>query len=670
MAQRTSVSRSFLAVWLSVLLLAPAVPAAGAPAGERGAGTGLDVGAGLTEQQKILHALNRLGFGPQPGDIERVQKMGLSAWIDQQLNPASLPDTAVEQRLASLETLRMSPTELIVNYPPPQLLRQIARQLAIRAGMDPEAGAAEIAAELGLRRPGRPPEERAGRQNAPASAEQRRQQMEQVREEVRRGPQRIVVELSQAKLIRAITSERQLEEVMADFWFNHFNVFFGKGAVRHLTTSYEYEAIRPHALGKFRDLLGATARHPAMLFYLDNWLSVDPKAEADPRDLRRRYLASALADGVRPGQIYADILRNQGLDPARYLGADGEPRGFGRRQMMDDRGINQERLLQRRNNFQNQRRNRNRQPGQQQQQRNLGLNENYARELLELHTLGVDGGYTQQDIIEVARCFTGWTMRPLQLGPKFLFVPEVHDRGSKTVLGQKISAGGIEDGERVLDIVARHPATARFISTKLARRFVSDNPPESLVKRMAETFRKTDGDIKAVLRTLFNAPEFWSPEAYRAKVKTPFEFVVSAARATGAELEDFPPGLLLALRELGQPLYFAQPPTGYKDTADAWVSTGGLLNRMKVALGIATNQLPGVRVVALETQAHSPEGLVAELGARVLGEPLPEQSRAALTEQLRKGLAEAGVPQASATPEPAARLALGWVLASAEFQRR
>lgn len=649
--------RRFLATFLILLLVAPGVPAAG-PSAQ----------SSLSEEQKILHALNRLGFGPRPGDVARVREMGLEAWIEQQLNPESIPNDALEQRLASFETLKMSTMELITRYPPPQLIRPLARQLAIRAGMDPESGAREIAEELGLGRP----------QNRARREGNQRPGAEPGAQEFRRAQQQVLIELSQAKLVRAVSSERQLEEVMADFWFNHFNVFFGKGAARVLTTSYEQEAIRPHALGKFRDLLGATARHPAMLFYLDNWMSVDPKADVDPRELRRRYLESALEDGVRPGQLYADILRNHGLDPARYLGVDGEPRGFGRQRMPDD----QMRFDQRRRGRFGARRmppDAQRRP-QQQQQRRLGLNENYARELLELHTLGVDGGYTQQDIIEVARCFTGWTMRPLQLGPKFIFLPDLHDRGAKSVLGQKIPAGGsIEDGERVLNTVARHPATARFISTKLARRFVSDNPPESLVKTMADTFTKTDGDIRGVLRTMFNAPEFWSPEAYRAKVKTPLEFVVSAARATRAELEDFPPGLMLALRELGQPLYFAQPPTGYKDTADAWVSTGGLLNRMKVALGVATNQLPGVRTPAPEVRAASPEKLVAELGERVLGEPLPERSRAALAAQLEKGLAVAGAPFGLAAGEPqgkqgmpdaAARLALGWVLASPEFQRR
>ncbi|MBI2956524.1 MAG: DUF1800 domain-containing protein, partial [Acidobacteria bacterium] len=433
---------------------------------------------------------------------------------------------------------------------------------------------------------------------------------------------------------------------------NHFNVFIGKGADRWLTTSYEHEAIRPHALGKFRDLLGATARHPAMLFYLDNWLSSDPEADYDDRELRRRYLAELQRQGVQPGALLREILVQRGMDTRqldqileRQLARAGDERMAGRRGRFQQRADSQQ---------------------QAPQQRRRGLNENYARELLELHTLGVEGGYTQQDIIEVARCFTGWTLTPLPLGQQFIYVDEFHDKGMKVVLGQRIENGGQRDAERVLDIVARHPSTARFISTKLAQRFVSDQPPATLVDKMARTFRETDGDIRAVLRTLFSSEEFWSPEAVGVKVKTPFEFVVSAVRATDAEISDVPPGLVVALRELGQPLYAAQPPTGYKDTADAWVSTGGLLNRMKVALGLAANRLPGVRVElprALET--NSTEGMLAQLSDHVLVRPLSEPTRAALEADLAKAGTEGNAP-----PEARARLALGWLLASPEFQRQ
>jgi uncharacterized protein (DUF1800 family) len=305
-----------------------------------------------------------------------------------------------------------------------------------------------------------------------------------------------------------------------------------------------------------------------------------------------------------------------------------------------------------------------RRPQQQQQQgRRRGLNENYARELMELHTLGVDGGYTQQDIIEVARCFTGWTLTPLLMGQQFVYVDELHDKGSKTVLGQTIKNSGQRDAERVLDIVARHPSTARFVSIKLARRFVSDNPPASLVEKMAATFTATDGDIRAVLRTMFSSDEFWAPEAVNAKVKTPFEFVVGAVRATDAEVADLPPGLVVAMRELGQPLYGAQPPTGYKDTADAWISTGALLNRMKVAMGLASNRLPGVQVELPRTAGEiSTDQLVARLGEQLLSRPLPEATRKAIEAELAKA--------SSGTPEGRTRLAMGWLLASPDFQRR
>jgi uncharacterized protein (DUF1800 family) len=499
-------------------------------------------------------------------------------------------------------------------------------------------------------------------------------------EQVLRSPARIVLELSQAKLVRAIYSDQQLQEVMTDFWFNHFNVFIGKGADRWLTPSYEQEAIRPHVLGKFRDLLGATASHPAMLFYLDNWLSADPKADYDERDLRRRYAAHLREQGIEPGALMVDILRQRGMDTTqverildRMEAAENRSAARGRRGVGNDAR---------------------RRPGDQQQPaaagRRRGLNENYARELLELHTLGVDGGYTQQDIIEVARSFTGWTILPVQFGQGFLYVDELHDKGTKTVLGQKIQNSGQRDGERVLDIVARHPSTARFISLKLARRFVSDQPPATLVEKMAKTFRESDGDIRAVLRTLFSSEEFWAPAAVNAKLKTPFEFVVSAARATGAEVNSLlqgpgsspsdragdrrqgprrGPGLVLALRELGQPLYACQPPTGYKDTAEVWVSSGALLNRMKVALELAASRLPGVRVnLPTEwSQARSPEELIAQVGQSITGRSLSSTTQQALAGQLQTASTAGDGSQLGQSSAP---LVLGWVLASPEFQRR
>ncbi len=353
--------------------------------------------------------------------------------------------------------------------------------------------------------------------------------------------------LSAEKVIRAVYSERQLDEQLVDFWFNHFNVFAGKGRTSTWVADYERTAIRPHVLGKFRDLLGATAKSPAMLFYLDNWLSTDPEA--------------------------AERMQQQ--RPARRGGAAGSPP----------------------------------QPPPAQQRRR-GLNENYGRELLELHTLGVDGGYTQKDIIEVARAFTGWTIAPpreqqqqrqgraarlLDMGGavqdgQFRFTPMLHDRGEKIVLGQTIKAGGgIEDGERVLDIVARHPSTAHHIAYQLAQRFVADEPPKALVDRAAKKFRDTDGDLREVVRTIVTSDEFFAKDVRGVKLKTPLEFLASGLRATGREMRDGRQ-LLRALMEMGMPLYMCQPPTGYDDTAETWVSAGALVARMNIAQQLAGPQ--------------------------------------------------------------------------------
>ncbi len=658
-----SVLIPILSGWLIGLLLAPAFAfqaTAGGPAAKTSAIVIPETG--LTEEQKIVHLLNRIGYGPRPGDVERVKKIGTAAYIEQQLNPGSIVDEGVDQRLAGFETLKMKPTQLLAAYPPPQLLRQIDRRLGARQGMDPEAMEQAFPELQRMRERQQRQKGQASGEPTPEEREARRRAQQSPDERIREamnGPQRIVLELSQAKLLRGAYSERQLQEVMTDFWFNHFNVFIGKGADRWLTTSYENEAIRPHALGKFRDLLGATAQHPAMLFYLDNWLSSDPKANFDERDLRRRYLSQMQQQGIQPGGMMRDLFARRGLNPAqidRYIERQ-------RLAMNDDDPFNTRRSIGQRGQQANGRR-----PQQQQQQgRRRGLNENYARELMELHTLGVDGGYTQQDIIQVARCFTGWTLTPLPMGQQFIYVDELHDKGTKTVLGQTIKNGGQRDAERVLDLVARHPSTARFVSTKLARRFVSDNPPASLVDKMAKTFTATDGDIRAVLRTLFSSEEFWAPEAVNAKVKTPFEFVVSAVRATDADVAALPPGLVLAMRELGQPLYAAQPPTGYKDTADAWVSTGALLNRMKVAMGLAANRLPGVQV---ELPRNAGEGsthqLVAQLGQHLLSRPLPEATQKAVEAELAKASNETQ----AAGAEGRTRLAMGWLLASPDFQRR
>jgi len=469
----------------------------------------LSVSAGSlpNDDKAIVHVLNRVGFGPRLGDVEKVRAMGIQAYIDEQLHPERLPDSSMEARLASLTTVRMSSREIAQQFELP----------ALQARRDRKQDAKDA-------------------DTAPPKVPNAMQQQ----------ANRVMVELGQQKMLRAAYSERQLQEVLTDFWFNHFNVDARKGQDRFMLTEYERDAIRPHVLGKFRDLLEATAKSPAMLFYLDNWMSADPSGP-HPDDLQMAPRFGQFGRGRgRPGQ--------GGLFPAR----PGRPAN-----------------------------------AQQANKKNApkGLNENYGRELMELHTLGVDGGYTQKDVTEVARAFTGWTIVNPRMGGGFVFDARIHDRGQKVVLGHVIKAGGRQDdGEQVLDILAKHPSTARFIATKLARRFVADTPPPALVDRLAARFRETDGDLREVMRTLLTSPEFLSPDAYRAKVKTPFEFVVSAVRATNTDVQDATP-LVRAMQQLGMPLYMCQPPTGYKDTADAWVNTGALVNRMNFALQLASNKL-------------------------------------------------------------------------------
>ena len=334
-------------------------------------------------------------------------------------------------------------------------------------------------------------------------------------------------------MLRATLSDRQLEEVLDDFWFNHFNVFVGKGQVRLYLPAYERDVIRPHVLGHFRDLLGAVAHSPAMLFFLDNWQSSTP--DGGP---------------ILPAAVQ-ERLNNARLSPAQRA-----------------------RILQRVNAMRT---------GAGSKRQARGINENYAREIMELHTLGVDGGYTQSDVQELARILTGWTIDRPQQGGQFIFRPEMHDTGTKTFLGVVFTPDGEREGERALDLLARQPATAHHIAYELAQRFVADEPPPALVDRAARTFLDTNGDLREVVRTIVTSPEFFAPEAYRAKVKTPLEFVVSAVRATGATVTSAQP-LVVAMRNLGMPLYGCQPPTGYSMTADAWVNTGALLGRMNFAV--------------------------------------------------------------------------------------
>jgi uncharacterized protein (DUF1800 family) len=359
-------------------------------------------------------------------------------------------------------------------------------------------------------------------------------------------PQGLVsYEAQSGKLLRAVYSDRQLEEVLTDFWFNHFNVYIGKGADRYQITSYERDVIRPHVLGKFKDLLVATAQSPAMLFYLDNWQSEGPDSEA----------ATGHKAQAKPQRRW--VNGPFGPRPVNYPSQKPQANG-----------------------------------SQQAAKRRSGLNENYARELMELHTLGVNGGYTQKDVTEVARVFTGWTLQEPRDGGGFVFKPKLHEPGTKTVLGHKIKENGEKEGLQVLDILGHHPSTAHFISLKLAKRFVADDPPPALLDAMAKTFRKTDGDLREVMRTMLQSQEFWASKSYRAKVKTPLEYVVSALRATDADVTETQP-LLNQLNTMGMPIYGMQPPTGYSMSAETWINSAALLDRMNFALSLANNKIGG-----------------------------------------------------------------------------
>lgn len=476
-----------------------------------------------TADQQVQQVLNRLGFGPRPGDVTKVRAMGVDRWIARQLAPDHIEDGAADRVVASYELLRRPTSELVAMYDQGQLaIRQQQKQQARRGDSSSKQ---DLRAELLLNNP-------------------------QVRDQLRQN-QRILGDVQSAKLARAVVSDRQLQEVMTDFWENHFTVFAGKGQVRIFIPAYDRDVIRLNALGKFRDLLGAVAKSPAMLFYLDQWQSA--------------------ADSAHPTLVAA----RQQRPAARAPGAAQTGGGLTMDQQRAQQGARGRR----------------------------GLNENYARELMELHTLGVDGGYTQQDIIEVARALTGWTMNP-RGAAEFVFRPEIHDAGQKLVLGHVLQAGhGVEDGEAVLDIMARHPATARFIALKLATRFVSDAPPRALVDRAAQTFLETGGDIREVVRTIVTSPEFFSRSAYRGKVKSPFELVASAVRALGAQ-PDTTMRSAQMVGFLGAPIFGHQAPNGWPETGQAWMNSGAILNRINFGLGLAAGRVPGATLAQWSEAEH------------------------------------------------------------------
>jgi uncharacterized protein (DUF1800 family) len=711
------------------------------------------------DQRRALHALNRLTFGPRPGDVQQVMAMGVKQWIDLQLHPEKIDDTALNARLEPLRTLRMSTREIAEDFPDGQEITQVrngkkplpsdparravfqvqlARQEekkerkddagknAVAAATPDKAGSAQADASTmvanaatdgangnaphtaintamngamsdatnsgsGSNDPVADVKSAKQDQDTMAAAapppptkltaeekDQARLREEQLyidlevqqlpslppdqrfKKVLSMSPQAQLAladslrgnkgqeflygltpkqketllamnnpggvvsgELAQAKLLRAVYSQRQFEEVMTDFWCNHFNVFMDKGLDRLMLTSYERDVIRPHALGKFEDLLVATAKSPAMLFYLDNWLSVGPNS------------AQALGIPAHPNGPYWRGFPQQAPRPN---------------------------------------------PGK----RTSGLNENYGRELMELHTLSVNGGYSQRDVTEVAKVFTGWTIDKPAEGGGFKFDPRMHEPGPKFVLGHRIKPKGEGEGLEVLHRLATSPQTAHFISLKLAQRFVSDDPPPALVDRMAKTFLKKKGDIREVLDTLFHSPEFWDDGAYRAKVKTPLEFVASAVRATGAEIDDAQP-LVGQLNRMGMPLYGAQPPTGYSMKAETWVSSSALLSRMNFALALTSGRIKGVKVDAVQLAGNSPSppdaaATLATLEASLLVGGVSQQTHDSIVTQIdaagKNGAQpkldnKAGVrkPGGAARPPDVSTIA-GLLLGSPEFQRR
>jgi uncharacterized protein (DUF1800 family) len=605
----------------------------------------------LSTDKQVIHVLDRMTFGPRPGDIEQVRKMTVEKWVDLQLHPDRIAESPVlEAKLKPLQTLQLATWELLQKYPPapaaftvnPPVVPPLpAQEMARLLNCSPEERRTALASfDIDTRRlillagppqllEGLPDElQQEARTMRRADQETRQKELrrlapplnellspEQIQITNRGTPQEKMAlinsfdaekrlrilhaiplqsladvpplrreamaarqpqdfvnwELIENKLNRAIYSNRQLEEVLVDFWMNHFNVFNGKGPDRVMLTTFERDAIRPYVLGHFKDMLLATARHPAMLFYLDNWQS----------------------------QVQREDI------PA--------PPGV----------------------------------------RRPGLNENYGRELLELHTLGVDGGYTQNDVIAVARAFSGWTIYDPNKFGEFQFNNGVHDRKEKVILGHTIPAmGGEQDALQVIDIIAHHPSTAKFISRKLAQRFVADEPPQSLVDRMSATFMKTDGDLRAVLQTMFSSPEFLSVDAWQAKIKSPLEMVVSAVRALNADVNDtFILGQRIA--DLGEPLYGKLEPTGYPNTAAAWANTASVLGRANFATALSSGQITGVKVDVSRFNLKGPAAVATEL----LGTTPPSSMVAAI---------EKGIHGKEMTPSILATL----VISSPDFQRR
>jgi uncharacterized protein (DUF1800 family) len=621
----------------------------------------------LTENQKILHVLNRLAYGARLGDVDRVKALGINKYIEQQLNASSVDDSLAEAKVKNLNVLQMSNEELFAKYPNGQA---VLRMVGQRSGLN-KGDVAELkkknkvkGTESAVATDGAMPQEKNGpammipdakekpdADVAKLSDEERRRIQKEVADIYRENklgrPQQISQQLNASRILRAAYSERQLNEQMVDFWTNHFNVYAGKAATRWFLPEYDRDVIRPNALGNFKDLLLATAKSPAMLFYLDNYQSISPKTQQN--NGRRNGMNQQLQRAVNNPQVRERIKQRQGIT---------------------DEQLNA-RIAKMQQNPQQQQPNK---PKKQQR----GINENYAREIMELHTLGVDGGYTQKDIGEIARAFTGWTIvdprgyrkfagndemtnnraarQARQMGlPEdapsgtFYFNERFHDAGEKVVLGQKINEGGMKDGLKVLDILVNHPSTAKFIARKLAVKFISDNPSEALVGRVADAFHNSKGDIKTTLRALFTDKEFFAPENYRAKIKTPFELLVSALRTVGAETNGAAVQALLA--KMGEPLYGYQAPTGYPDMAEDWVNTGALLERMNFSVALASNRIPGTRVNLSKFEGKNKQEVLGKAVALILGGEISPNTKAMLLKQIEQPLIEPKLGMASASDD-------------------
>ena len=674
----------------------------------------------LTGDDRIVHVLNRLGYGPRPGDVEKVKAIGLDRYIDQQLHPEQIADASLDKKLAEFTELQLSDDQLAANYhdlmqstrQQQALRKQMNKQNAGASGTDQAVPGGSPAAQAGAKggkkkkqqpgadtNPGQPGADLAMPQTAqtrkrpimdPAmrsEARQNRQALLQTSLPVARAHE----EFMAAKALRAIESERQLQEVLVDFWGNHFNIDIRKAPCGVLKIIDDREAIRPHILGKFRDLLGASAKSPAMLVYLDNFQSMSENTQSGPagqmpanrarrlQRLQQRLAASGQsALPQRLQQRLAASGQSALTQPPAAEAAAGTPE-----QSATPAAI----------------------PPKPQRKRPSGLNENYAREIMELHTLGVDGGYTQDDVREVARCFTGWTVSSSggkrQAAGKYAeagvyrFAPAMHDNGEKHVLGHVIPAGGGEkDGEMVLDILASHPATMRHVSEQLCQRMVADEPPASLINKCVAAWKRTDGDLREVVRTIVTSPEFFSPAAVRSKIKSPFEYAVSSVRALGATYETAVSGGALAeprkaislikppkgggfldldtvsligqVGTMGQPLFQYQAPTGYPEDSRKWVSSGALISRLNFALALTAGKLADVKVSSTDVSVGDSDAALNRTAEQILHTPLTSSTRATLQKQIRLVSDDPAARRQGGANGRVAALLLG----SPEFQRK